>query len=174
MGHEEVMESPRSIEALYDLFDRALPEVYGYFMHRCRDRAMAEDLTSETFLAAIDSFERQTLDPSIPWLIGIGRHKLVDHWRRTSREERQLASVALEARVDEWHDEFEAGRAWDVLGGLNSSQRLALTLRYVDGLSVPDVAELVGRSVHATETLLMRAKAAFRRSYGANGVDDDV
>jgi RNA polymerase sigma-70 factor, ECF subfamily len=174
MEHEEVMESPRRIEALYDLLDQALPEVYGYFMHRCRDRAMAEDLTSETFLAAIDAFERQTFDPSVPWLIGIGRHKLVDHWRRTSREERHMASVAVEARVDEWQDEFEPGRAWEVLGVLNASQRLALTLRYVDGLSVPDVAQLVGRSVHATETLLMRAKAAFRRSYGVDGVDEHV
>lgn len=80
------MESPRRIEALYDLLDQALPEVYGYFMHRCRDRAVAEDLTSETFLAAIDAFERQMLDPSVPWLIGICRHKLVDHWRRISRQ----------------------------------------------------------------------------------------
>ncbi len=33
-------------------FDRALPEVYHYLLHRCRQRSVAEDLTSETFLAA--------------------------------------------------------------------------------------------------------------------------
>ena len=44
-------------------------------------------------------------------------------------------------------------------------QRTALTLRYLDGLSVPEVAEHLGRSVHATETLLVRARAALRRVY---------
>jgi RNA polymerase sigma-70 factor (ECF subfamily) len=40
-----------------------------------------------------------------------------------------------------------------------------LTLRYLDGLPVADVAELLGRTVGATEVLLVRAKAAFRRHY---------
>jgi len=38
-------------------------------------------------------------------------------------------------------------------------------LRYVDGLSVPEVAELLARTVHATEALLVRARVAFRRIY---------
>ena len=53
----------------------------------------------------------------------------------------------------------------DVLATMSPIQRAALTLRHVDGLSVPEVAELLGRSVHATETLLVRARAAFRRRY---------
>jgi len=40
-----------------------------------------------------------------------------------------------------------------------------MTLRYLDGLSVSQVAEHLGRSVHATETLLVRARAALRRVY---------
>ena len=37
-----------------DLYDRALPQVYGYLLSRCGQRAVAEDLTAETFLAAVD------------------------------------------------------------------------------------------------------------------------
>ena len=47
-----------------------------------------------------------------------------------------------------------------------------LTLRYLDDLPVPDVAALVDRSVHATEGLLVRARAAFRRAYGDEEADD--
>jgi RNA polymerase sigma-70 factor (ECF subfamily) len=47
-----------------------------------------------------------------------------------------------------------------------------LTLRYVDDLSVPDVAALVERSLHATEGLLVRARAAFRRAYGGQEGSD--
>src|SRR5258705_107611 len=44
--------APRTLLALYD---DALPVVYGYFVRRCSDRGTAEDLTSETFLAAMDA-----------------------------------------------------------------------------------------------------------------------
>jgi RNA polymerase sigma-70 factor (ECF subfamily) len=44
---------------------------------------------------------------------------------------------------------------------------VALTLRYLDGLPVRDVAAYLGRTEHATEALLVRARAAFRRTYGA-------
>jgi RNA polymerase sigma-70 factor (ECF subfamily) len=47
-----------------------------------------------------------------------------------------------------------------------------LTLRYVDDLSVADVAGLIDRSLHATEGLLVRARAAFRHAYGALGDSD--
>ena len=53
----------------------------------------------------------------------------------------------------------------EVLAGMNPMQAAALTLRHVDGLSVPDVAATLGRSVHATETLLSRARQTFRNRY---------
>ena len=52
-----------------------------------------------------------------------------------------------------------------MLDELGPHHRGALTLRYVDGLSVPEVATVLGRTVGATEALLMRAKAAFRTAY---------
>jgi hypothetical protein len=53
-----------------------------------------------------------------------------------------------------------------VLGRLGAHHRPALTLRYLDGLPVPEVARHLDRTVHATEALLVRARAAFRRIYG--------
>lgn len=38
-----------------ELYDEALPHVYGYLLARCRDRVPAEDLTAETFLAAVSA-----------------------------------------------------------------------------------------------------------------------
>jgi RNA polymerase sigma-70 factor, ECF subfamily len=54
-----------------------------------------------------------------------------------------------------------------VLGRLGAHHRAALTLRYLDGLPVPEVAQHLDRTVHATEALLVRARAAFRRIYEA-------
>ena len=47
-----------------------------------------------------------------------------------------------------------------------------LTLRYLDGLPVPEVADLLGRTVHTTEALLVRARNAFRAEYAEGGCED--
>jgi len=164
---------------LLGLYDRALPQVYGYLVSRCGGAALAEDLTAETLLAAVDAVRADANAPvSVPWLVGVARHKLVDHWRRQAREERGLRAVGTEGRA---HDEQDSGD-WDVrldalrarttLERLSPLHRAVLTLRYLDDLSVPDVAALVNRSVHATEGLLVRARGAFRRAYGAEEADD--
>ena len=155
---------------LLALYDSALPEVYGYLLHRCGRTALAEDLTAETFLAAVDAVRRASPPPiSVGWLIGVARHKLVDHWRRLAREERSLSAVADDptrvSQDDPWDAKLDALRAHDTLEGLAPQHRAALTLRYLDDLPVPEVARVMDRTVHATEALLVRAKSAFRRAY---------
>ena len=155
-------------QELLALYDRALPEVYGYLLDRCGDVTTAEDLTSETFLAAVRSLDRPEPAPlSVAWMIGIARHKLADHWRRRAREARASAAAGAPDDVDDpWDAQLERVRAAEVLCGLADRHRLVLTLRYVDGLSVPEVASIIDRTVHATEALLVRARNAFRRAYG--------
>ncbi len=66
---------------------------------------------------------------------------------------------------DPWDVEIDAVVAHQVLDALGAHHRAALTLRYLDGLPVAQVAEHLGRTVHATEALLVRARAAFRSAY---------
>ncbi len=162
-------DASRQGAGLLEVFDRALPQVYGYLMSRCGNRAVAEDLSSETFLAAA----RQSPDGpvSIGWLIGVARHKLVDHWRRQAREERLLRAVGAmdQDREDPWEAHLDVLRARQVLGELAPQHRAVLTLRYLDGLSVPEAASVLGRTTDATEALLVRARRELRRFYGEEG-----
>jgi RNA polymerase sigma-70 factor (ECF subfamily) len=148
-------------------YDEALPQVYGYLSSRVGSGSVAEDLTSETFLAAVDAIRKGRLTrPDVAWLIAVARHKLVDHWRRTARDERRLHAVAGQTAIDDpWDVQLDVHIAHDVLGRLAAHHRSALTLRYLDGLSVPEVANALDRTVHATEALLVRARAAFRVAY---------
>ncbi len=150
---------------LLSLYDRALPEVYGYLPARCGQRALAEDLTAETFLAAVRAEADGGSPTTVPWLIGTARHKLVDHLRRREREERSLRLAEGGSAEDPWDAELDALRAQQVLDELSPGHRAALTLRYLDDLPVPQVAALLGRTLHATEALLVRARTAFRRQY---------
>jgi RNA polymerase sigma-70 factor (ECF subfamily) len=167
--------------ALLALYDTALPQVYGYLLHRCGRTALAEDLTAETFLAAVDAVRSDRPPPastlSVGWLIGIARHKLVDHWRRLAREERSLSAVADDptigpATVDPWDAQLDALRAHDTLSELAPQHRAALTLRYLDDLPVAEVARVLDRTLHATEALLVRARQAFRTAYADCGPSD--
>ena len=161
------------------LYDLALPQVYGYLLRRCGDRDLAEELTSETFLAAANVARRPDPSPlDVGWLIGVARHKLADHWRRQAREQRNMRAVATDptvaaAKVDPWDARLDALQARAALVRLAPQHRAALTLRYVDDLPVSQVAGLLGRTVHATEALLVRARHEFRaihdREEGSDG-----
>lgn len=154
--------------ALLALYDRALPVVYGYLLPRCGAAALAEDLTAETFLAAVDALRREGAPAlSTPWLVGVARHKLVDHWRRTAREERGLRAVAGDQpeTFDPWDERLDTMRAQHTLQQFAPQYRAALTLRYVDDLPVAEVADVMDRTLHATEALLVRARGAFREAY---------
>ncbi len=159
---------PDPAVALLDLYDQALPHVYGYLLARVGDPPLAEDLTAETFLAAVAAARRDNAAVSTPWLIGVARHKLADHWRRATRDRHraeELAATADPPVEDPWEVCLDAMLARDTLARLGPHHRAALTLRYLDGLPVPEVAAHLGRTTHATEALLVRARAAFRRHH---------
>jgi RNA polymerase sigma-70 factor, ECF subfamily len=159
-------------EAFMAFYVAALPPVWGYLSARCPTQATAEELTSEVFLAAADAVRKNAATPlSVPWAIGVARHKLVDHWRGEAREQRRVQAIAGDTAFgtvpvdDPWDTRLDEMRAREVLQRIAPQQRAALCLRYMDGLPVAQVATELGRTLHATEALLMRAKAAFRREY---------
>jgi len=152
-------------------YERTLPRVFGYFLRRCGGvAATAEDLTQDTYLAAVREVGRRgAVDAPTPWLFGIARHKLLDHYRR---------EATTRGRPVPWHD----GLAEDVplppldptaagvddrlavaLARLPDGQRAAIVLRYLDDLPVPATAAILGKSVHAVESLLARGRLNLKR-----------
>jgi RNA polymerase sigma-70 factor (ECF subfamily) len=78
------------------LYHRALPQVYGYLLPRCGSAVLAEDLTAETFMAAVAAARRDCPpELTVAWLVGVARHKLVDHWRRADLEHRVIVIVIV-------------------------------------------------------------------------------
>ena len=158
---------------LLEIYDHAVAEVFAYLRARCGGRAVAEDLTADTFLAAVGQIRRGGVEEvTVAWLIGIARHKLVDEWRRDARRprpERLDDDGAPEnlagPRDDVWDAIIDQHLVGEVMAELGPHHRSALALRYFDGLPVPEVAAHLGRTVEATETLLVRARRRFRTVY---------
>jgi RNA polymerase sigma-70 factor (ECF subfamily) len=153
--------------AFATFYDGAVREVYRYlFRSTLGDRTLAEDLTQETFAAVVAAARAghpHALE--LPWVIGIARHKVVDHHRRLERERRVLETAW---RGDTPGDSFDEliGSSSDMLAllrQLQPTQRVALMLRYCDDLTVDQIARSMGSSVHAAESLLGRARRSLAR-----------
>ena len=143
-----------------------MADVYSYLASRVGDRETAEDLTQDVFVVGARRVAAGDV-VDVAWLIGVARHKLVDHWRAQARQDRNLvlAHSAEQTRPVEESVAIDPGLAGVVLAGLSPTYRAALVLRHVDGLGVAAVADHLGRTVEATEQVLSRARAAFRNKY---------
>lgn len=165
-------------EVFKAFYAQALPRVYSYLFHRCDTASAAEDLTQETFLAALMEIKKgKAVTDPIGWILGIARHKLLDQVRQRQREQRRLALVWQAEQLDDrdtrfaWEGEGSRERALAALRSVPDVQRAALALRYLDGLAVLEVARALGRSLHATESLLARGRENFKRAYAESERD---
>ncbi len=169
-------DSPR----LSELYDEALPDVYRYLRARCGSVELAEELTSAAFVTAARTLAAEN-PPLLTtgWLITVARHKLIDHWRREALANRSLKLLeggrteSGSLAPDPWDVVLDRVRARSVLAALPAHYRSALTLRYLDDLPVSECAALLNRSVRSTESLLVRARSAFRDHYEETGGHHD-
>jgi RNA polymerase sigma-70 factor (ECF subfamily) len=160
-------------------YRRTLPRVYGYLVSRSGgDVALAEDLTQQTFIAAIDQRSRfDGRSDTVTWLCGIARHKLADHFRALERDERrqmrmQVQQIELDKGAQAELELEDRELIAEVLRSLPASQRAVLVFVVLDDLPVAEAARLLGKSRGATESLLFRARDGFRRAYGEEDRDD--
>jgi RNA polymerase sigma-70 factor (ECF subfamily) len=152
-------------------YERSLPRVYGYLFHRCgRDPELAEELTQQAFVEAVRSRPRfRGQSDAMTWVIGIARHKLVDHFRRAERDQRRQAELVARdfAQAEQavappvtGPDEID-----EALAVLAPAQRAVLVLHYIDRLPVREIARFIGKSEAATSSLLARARESFRLAF---------
>jgi RNA polymerase sigma-70 factor (ECF subfamily) len=160
-------------------YRRTLPRVYGYLLGRCgNDVALAEELSQQTFVAAINQRSRfDGRSDVVTWLCGIARHKLADHFRAVDRDERRQIQIEVRqirvadaaARAPGLDDRAAIAEA---LRSLPAAEQAVLVFVVFDGLPVAEAGRLLGRSTPATHSLLHRARERFRRAYGGESTDD--
>jgi RNA polymerase sigma-70 factor, ECF subfamily len=143
-------------DAWEELVAESQSRLYNYLVYNLPSPDDARDLLSEIYLAALRSIS--SLDHSsglMRWLYAIARHKIADYWRQS-----QPVSELPETVEDTSHEislEFR-----EALSKLPQHTRQALLLRYREGMSVEEVAHILGRSYKATESLLSRGRALLK------------
>jgi RNA polymerase sigma-70 factor (ECF subfamily) len=149
-------------------YGTAFGSVYRYLLRAVvGDHALAEDLTQETFAVAVAAARAGRPEAlSLAWVLGVARHKVIDHYRQASRDNRRMSLVAAgSADVDDVQPlaDQEPAAIVQALAGLSAEHRLVLVLKYLDDLSVVQIAATLGRSRPAVESLLARARRALVR-----------
>ena len=151
-------------QAFEELYRSYVKDVYHYALALLRNPADAEDVTQTTFMNAYRAYQRgdQILKPH-NWLIKIAHNVARTRYARASR---RVKEVPLEDHVDQLavpEDERpDVEGVLRALGRLPFNQRAALVMRELDGRSYVEIAETLGVSMSAVETLIFRARKALR------------
>lgn len=154
------------------LFQRHFGLLYRYVYVRSRkNREMTEDIVQECWLVAvrrIASFEPERA-PFQAWLQGIARNVLLNHRRRWQRlhemEQRVGRGAELVTPPPQVAKIDTAELVSLALTSLSPAYQEAITAKYGEGLTVAEMAARSGKSPKAVESLMSRARAAFRREY---------
>lgn len=157
-------------EAFRKWYDATLPRVYGFVASRCGGPGpLAEELTQLAFVEATrrhSAFDGRS--DVVTWLCAIARHKLADHYRHLERDERRHMRLVVR-EIPVVGDHVPATEERDAIERamrtLPAAQRAALIFRHLDGLSIREIGDLLGKSDTAIESLLARGRQRFRSAY---------
>ena len=162
-------------EAFGELYDRYVDQVYRYIAYRVASTQLAEDLTSETFLRAlrrIGSFSWQGRDVGA-WFVTIARNLVADHYK-SSRYRLELTAddvsvvggaqqVTAEGPEDAVLEAMQNTQLLVAVKLLGPEQQECIVLRFLQGLSVAETAQVMGKNDGAIKALQYRAVRALAR-----------
>lgn len=162
-------------EYFTEQYNQSFDYVYSFLFARTAcDRQLTEDIVQDTFASAWLSLDRFNNKSSFrTWLCSIAKNKLRESYRKAiCKEKFELpdndSNIEHESSFD--LEQLEISKetrlyVLKVLNEMNSVYRYTLIMKYMDGLSVKEIAKVIGRSAKAVDGVLQRAKAAFEKAY---------
>ncbi|MCS7039005.1 MAG: sigma-70 family RNA polymerase sigma factor [Anaerolineae bacterium] len=158
-------------DAIASLYDRYAPKIYSYIYHRLSDPFLAEDLTGQVFLRMLEALrsERGWHSSFSGWLFRIAHNLIIDHYRRRD----QAGFVAIDDVYPlPAHDtdpyqiaaaHLDSTALLEAIHRLTEEQAQVITLRFLEGYSINEVATLMEKSEGAIKALQYRAVNNLRR-----------
>jgi RNA polymerase sigma-70 factor (ECF subfamily) len=148
------------------LYDRYVQSIYRYVFSRVGSAHEAEDITSQTFMAAYEALGRyRERGQFSAWLFRIARSKMNDHFRRNRREVQLEAAGKILEREDALGVLIRAEELSQIrflINHLNEEEQELIRLRYVADLSFVEIASLLGKREDAVKKSLYRLLARLK------------
>ncbi|MFP5298078.1 MAG: RNA polymerase sigma factor [Actinomycetota bacterium] len=169
--HPERDTITRDRDSFGELYQRYACKIFRFLRSQVRSDDAAEDLTAQVFFKALRS--ASTFDGTgsyEAWLFQIARNCLVDSHRD---KERSIVLENVPEPVDPSPspsalviDQESKDHLWSTIATLTDTQREAIVLRYMNDLTIDEVAKVTGRTPGAVRILLLRARNRLRKAYG--------
>jgi RNA polymerase sigma-70 factor (ECF subfamily) len=159
-------------------FDSYFARLYRFVALRVESADACEDVVQEVMIKAIRKMHTYRGEAALfTWLCQIGRHEISDYYAHFGRKEAPLVSLDDDPHIRAALESLAAGQV-DEADRLALEQIVQLTLdylpdkygkalewKYLEGLSVEEIAERFGDGVIAVQSLLARARSAFRQGF---------
>lgn len=161
------------------LYEQARDPVLRYVLARVGNRADADDITAQAFLAAYEARDRYRGDaPFVAWVIGIARRKIADHYRRR-RDNVPLSDMpAVEHPAPQPEaavvHQLEIERVARALHALSPERQEAVAMRLFGGLSNPDIAAVMDKTPQAVAMLVHRGLQDLKTRLAEGATDHDA
>lgn len=156
------LQSKRDTEAFAQLYDLYAKRIYRFVFFKVSTHEEAEDITSEVFLKAWRYInDKKEIESFSGLLYKLARNSIIDLYRSKSRQTEVLSISEIEiGDAGRWSRELgekiETQRIIAALKKLKEEYRETVTLRYVDGLEIGEIAEIIGKGKIAVRVTLHR------------------
>jgi len=155
--------------AFTKLYDEHFDKIYRYIYFKIRNQAEAEDLTQDVFikaLEAIGSYKWRDV-PFASWLFRIAHNKVVDYSRKQARQRNVALNEAIVANVGDpvamTERKFEIEELAVAMGKLPPAQGEVVSLRFIAGLPIAEVARVLGKREGTVKALQYNAVVSMRK-----------
>ena len=168
---EQAKDSLKAFDRLYEYY---LPRIYGFILNRCRNREVAEDVTSQTFIKAMlkiktFKFKGYTFGA---WLYRIAHNNLMDHYRKhPDIELLDVSRAQSQDRADEEAEREERAQVLlDALRKLPEQYQQVLSLKFFEELSNEEIAEILGCRKETLAVKVHRSLKALKKVLEKEGL----
>ena len=154
------------------IYDRYFSEIYRYVYYRLGSETLAEDIASDVFVRLLEAVKKKRgPQKNIKgWLLSTASNVIADHLRRAYRRPTEALSESLPDFASSLTDEIDRRQQSDSVrqayAQLTPDQQNVLALRFGDGYSLEETANVMQKKVNAVKALQFRALAALQRQIG--------
>jgi len=168
----------RDPAALATIYDTYAPKIYAYIYRHIRDPHRAEDLTSTVFLKMLESLDKNNFarDRLQSWLYRVAHNVIVDDVRYQQRRPTQALYDTLETGSEDdpaviVDKQLKERVVWDAIQQLTEDQKNVIILRFGEGLTAPQVAQILDKTEEAVRALQRRGLSNLRKILSQAQID---
>ena len=158
------------LEEFTSLYDKYVKRIYNFIYYKCFHKESAEDLTSQTFIKALDKIK--TFNPQrgsfSSWLYQIARNNVIDFYKKKERSTKSIydfwglsseEDIAFDTEIKE-----KLSKVKEHLKNLKPEQREIVLMRIWDDLSYKEIARITGKSESACKMMFSRTIRELRKN----------